>query len=53
MYAQLKSTDDAQVGDTIHLERSPVEPLAGFKPAVPMVGSKVSCMHQPLYTIKC
>ena len=39
MVAGMKATTDAWVGDTLYLEKSPVEPLPGFKPAKPMVRS--------------
>ena len=37
MYAGMKSTEEAQVGDTFYHVNKPVEPLPGFKPAKPMV----------------
>jgi translation elongation factor EF-4 len=40
MVAGMKATTDAWVGDTLYLEKSPVEPLPGFKPAKPMVRSR-------------
>jgi translation elongation factor EF-4 len=39
MVAGMKATTDAWAGDTLYLEKSPVEPLPGFKPAKPMVRS--------------
>lgn len=35
--AGMKKTNEAQIGDTIHHQSSPVEALPGFKPAKPMV----------------
>ena len=37
MYANMKKTGEAQVGDTLHQTDKPVEPLPGFKPPKPMV----------------
>ena len=37
IYANLKSTDEAQIGDTLCNPKHPVEPLPGFKPAKAMV----------------
>lgn len=33
----MKTIKEARVGDTIHLNKKPVEPFPGFKPAKPMV----------------
>lgn len=33
----MKTLQEARVGDTIHLEKKPVTPFPGFKPAKPMV----------------
>ena len=35
--ARIKSVEEAQIGDTVFHSDSPVDPLPGFKPAVPMV----------------
>ncbi|XP_060065246.1 translation factor Guf1, mitochondrial-like [Ylistrum balloti] len=37
IHANIKKISDFQVGDTFCHQKSPVEPLPGFKPAVPMV----------------
>ena len=39
MYSGMKSTEEAQVGDTFFAHGKPVEALPGFKPARPMVRS--------------
>jgi elongation factor 4 len=39
--ANIKSTRDARVGDTVFMKGSPVEPLPGFKPILHMVYSGV------------
>ena len=46
IYANLKSTDEAQIGDTLCNPKHPVEPLPGFKPAKAMV-------HRTLQEVKC
>ena len=37
LYASMKDTSEAQIGDTLYHVNQPVEPLPGFKPAKPMV----------------
>ena len=37
LIAQMRSVTDVWIGDTLYREKSPVEPLPGFKPAKPMV----------------
>lgn len=36
-YANIKTVAEAPVGDTIYLENQKVEPLPGFRKAIPMV----------------
>ncbi|XP_033218031.1 translation factor GUF1 homolog, mitochondrial isoform X3 [Belonocnema kinseyi] len=42
----MKSSQEAHIGDTFHLKNSPVEPLPGFKIAKPMVFAGVYPMDQ-------
>lgn len=42
----MKSSKEACVGDTIYLKKSPVEPMIGFEPAIPMVYAGVYPMDQ-------
>lgn len=37
MIAGMKEVKEAQIGDTFYLQKQPVEPLPGFKPAKAMV----------------
>lgn len=37
MIAGMKEVKEAQIGDTLFLQKHPVEPLPGFKPAKAMV----------------
>lgn len=46
LYANLKSTDEAQIGDTLCNPKHPVDPLPGFKPAKAMVFAGVFPMDQ-------
>lgn len=50
MVAAMKTITDAWVGDTLYLEKSPVEPLPGFKPAKPMVFAGIYPMDQSEYS---
>ena len=40
MYANMKKTEEAKLGDTFHHVNKPVQPLPGFRPAKPMVSIK-------------
>ena len=37
VYSGMKTTKEAQIGDTLHLHNKPVEVMTGFKPAKAMV----------------
>ncbi|XP_051895673.1 translation factor GUF1, mitochondrial isoform X2 [Pristis pectinata] len=50
MVAGMKEVKEAQIGDTLHLQKQPVEPLAGFKPAKPMVFAGMYPTDQSEYT---
>lgn len=43
--AGMKEVKEAQIGDTLHLHKQPVEALPGFKPAKSMVfaGTYLAC----------
>ncbi|XP_078073002.1 translation factor Guf1, mitochondrial isoform X1 [Mustelus asterias] len=50
LVAGMKEVKEAQIGDTFHLQKQPVEPLAGFKPAKPMVFAGMYPVDQSEYT---
>ncbi|XP_043547758.1 translation factor GUF1, mitochondrial isoform X1 [Chiloscyllium plagiosum] len=50
LIAGMKEVKEAQIGDTFHLQKQPVEPLAGFKPAKPMVFAGMYPIDQSEYT---
>ncbi|MGH0146709.1 UNVERIFIED_CONTAM: hypothetical protein FKN15_056781 [Acipenser sinensis] len=47
--AGMKEVKDAQIGDTFYLQKQPVEPLPGFKPAKPMVFAGIYPVDQSEY----
>ncbi|XP_073676847.1 translation factor Guf1, mitochondrial [Garra rufa] len=48
--AGMKEVKEAQIGDTLYLQKQPVEPLPGFKPAKAMVFAGMYPMDQSEYT---
>uniref|UniRef100_UPI00398E890E translation factor GUF1, mitochondrial isoform X2 n=1 Tax=Pristiophorus japonicus TaxID=55135 RepID=UPI00398E890E len=50
LIAGMKEVKEAQIGDTFHLQKQPVEPLVGFKPAKPMVFAGMYPIDQSEYT---
>ncbi|XP_062899282.1 translation factor Guf1, mitochondrial isoform X1 [Mobula hypostoma] len=50
LVAGMKEVKEAEIGDTLHLQKQPVEPLAGFKPAKPMVFAGMYPTDQSEYT---
>lgn len=46
LHANIKKISDVQIGDTICHHSSPVEPLSGFKPAMPMVFAGIYPLDQ-------
>ncbi|XP_078403311.1 translation factor Guf1, mitochondrial isoform X1 [Cetorhinus maximus] len=50
LVAGMKEVKEAQIGDTFHLQKQPVEPLTGFKPAKPMVFAGMYPVDQSEYT---
>ncbi|KAH9492371.1 Translation factor guf1 mitochondrial [Bulinus truncatus] len=42
----MKNTDEAKIGDTFYRENNPVEPMPGFKEAIPMVFAGMFPMEQ-------
>ncbi|XP_069780847.1 translation factor GUF1, mitochondrial isoform X2 [Narcine bancroftii] len=50
MIAGMKEVKEAQIGDTFHLQKHLVKPLAGFKPAKPMVFAGMYPIDQSEYT---
>ncbi|XP_067892183.1 translation factor Guf1, mitochondrial isoform X2 [Heterodontus francisci] len=50
LIAGMKEVKEAQIGDTFHLQKQPVEALAGFKPAKPMVFAGMYPIDQSEYT---
>ncbi|XP_072352784.1 translation factor Guf1, mitochondrial isoform X2 [Scyliorhinus torazame] len=50
LVAGMKEVKEAQIGDTFYLQKQPVEPLAGFKPAKPMVFAGMYPVDQSEYT---
>ncbi|XP_042197603.1 translation factor GUF1, mitochondrial isoform X3 [Callorhinchus milii] len=46
----MKEVKEAQIGDTFYLQNHPVEPLAGFKPAKPMVFAGMYPVDQSEYS---
>ncbi|XP_067844342.1 translation factor GUF1, mitochondrial isoform X2 [Heptranchias perlo] len=50
LIAGMKEVKEAQIGDTFYLQKEPVEPLAGFKPAKPMVFAGMYPIDQSEYT---
>ncbi|XP_066505106.1 translation factor Guf1, mitochondrial [Hoplias malabaricus] len=48
--AGMKEVKEAQIGDTLHLHKQPVEALPGFKPAKSMVFAGIYPMDQSEYT---
>ncbi|XP_075705716.1 translation factor GUF1, mitochondrial [Rhinoderma darwinii] len=49
LIAGMKDVQEAQIGDTLHLLKQPVEPLTGFKPAKPMVFAGMFPVDQSEY----
>ncbi|RXM99323.1 Translation factor GUF1, mitochondrial [Acipenser ruthenus] len=47
--AGMKEVKEAQIGDTFYLQKQPVEPLPGFKPAKPMVFAGIYPVDQSEY----
>uniref|UniRef100_A0A672ZVS5 Tr-type G domain-containing protein n=1 Tax=Sphaeramia orbicularis TaxID=375764 RepID=A0A672ZVS5_9TELE len=47
--AGMKDVKEAQIGDTLHLQEQPVEPLPGFKPAKAMVFAGMYPVDQSEY----
>nr|XP_039324169.1 translation factor GUF1, mitochondrial isoform X1 [Saimiri boliviensis boliviensis]XP_039324170.1 translation factor GUF1, mitochondrial isoform X1 [Saimiri boliviensis boliviensis] len=45
----MKDVTEAQIGDTLHLRKQPVEPLPGFKSAKPMVFAGIYPVDQSEY----
>lgn len=45
----MRSSEEAYIGDTLHLKSTPVEPLPGFKVAKSMVFAGVYPMDQSQY----
>ncbi|XP_042197602.1 translation factor Guf1, mitochondrial isoform X2 [Callorhinchus milii] len=50
LIAGMKEVKEAQIGDTFYLQNHPVEPLAGFKPAKPMVFAGMYPVDQSEYS---
>ncbi|XP_072920828.1 translation factor GUF1, mitochondrial isoform X2 [Hemitrygon akajei] len=50
LVAGMKEVKEAEIGDTLHLQKQPVEPLAGFRPAKPMVFAGMYPTDQSEYT---
>ncbi|XP_073439547.1 translation factor GUF1, mitochondrial isoform X2 [Dendrobates tinctorius] len=50
LIAGMKDVQEAQIGDTLHLLKHPVEPLPGFKPAKPMVFAGMFPVDQSEYS---
>uniref|UniRef100_A0A2K5QHA3 GTP binding elongation factor GUF1 n=1 Tax=Cebus imitator TaxID=2715852 RepID=A0A2K5QHA3_CEBIM len=49
LIAGMKDVTEAQIGDTLHLHKQPVEPLPGFKSAKPMVFAGIYPVDQSEY----
>ncbi|XP_063777051.1 translation factor GUF1, mitochondrial [Pseudophryne corroboree] len=50
LVAGMKAVQEAQIGDTFHLYKQPVEPLPGFKDAKPMVFAGMFPVDQSEYS---